>query len=413
MPEPNPAFTGMKITNRMGFVDLIKLSLRVFRTKLMRTLLTIFGMSIGIGTVLFLVSLGYGLQFLLIGRLVTSEDSLITLEALYPPETGRTISLEDLEVIKSIPETAEISPVAEFPGEIAKEGVSGLVFTDIVENNYFRLSGTKPELGFAFTEAKPGFVATSQALQLMGLPIANSSIGQNFNLKISYQSDETTEITEIVLPKPEALTGILTDENLSLKLLVPVNLLPERPPFYTKVLIKAKDINVVEKLRDDLIDKGYFISAKLDLVNQARSVLRAITITLGVFGITALFVAAIGMFNTMIVGFLERIYEVGIMKSLGATNRDIRNLFLMESSMLGFLGGLGGVILGVGVGQLSNLAISILSKRLGGEAIQLFITPLWFIGVIMGASVIIGLVAGFWPAHKATGLSPKAAFIRK
>jgi len=397
----------------MGFVDLLKLSLRVFRTKLLRTILTIFGMSIGIGTVLFLVSLGYGLQFLLIGRLVTSEDSLITLEALYPPETGRTISIADLETIKALPDTSEVSPVAEFPGEIAKDGFSGLVFADIVENNYFRLAGIKPELGTSFTDIKPGFVATSQALELMNLPIDNSSVGKQFNLKISYQSDETTEITEVEIPNSTPLTGILTDNNLALKLLVPVNLLPQKPPFYTKILVKANNINVVEKLRDELIDKGYFISAKIDLVNQARNVLRAITITLGIFGITALFVAAIGMFNTMIVGFLERIYEVGIMKSLGATDKDIRNLFLMESSMLGFLGGLGGVILGVGLGELSNFGISLLSTRLGGEAIKLFLTPLWFIGVIMAASIFIGLVAGFWPAHKATKLSPKSAFIRK
>jgi len=238
-------------------------------------------------------------------------------------------------------------------------------------------------------------------------------LGKTFDIKISYENEDTLQTNEVVLAEPVGLTGIQTDESLPPTTLIPSELVPVQPPFYRRVLVKAENINAVEPLKDKLIDKGYFISAKIDLVNQARGVLRAITITLGVFGITALFVAAIGMFNTMIVGFLERIYEVGIMKSLGATDRDIRNLFLVESSMLGFLGGLGGVIIGVGLGQLSNFGISILSKRLGGEAIQLFITPIWFAGVIIVASVIIGLIAGFWPAHKATSLSPKAAFIRK
>ena len=81
--------------------------------------------------------------------------------------------------------------------------------------------------------------------------------------------------------------------------------------------------------------------------------------------------------------------------------------------MLGFLGGVGGIILGVSMGQLGNFIITTLSTRLGGEPIELFITPLWFMGLIIGISILIGLVAGFWPARKAATLSPKEAFVRK
>ena len=413
MPNSKSVVRDVKITNRLGFIDLVKLSLRVFKTKLLRTILTIFGMSIGIGTVLILVSLGYGLQYILIGRLVTSEDSLITMEALFPVETGKNITAMDLDEITALPEVSEVSPIASFQAEIKHGDLAGLVPIEIVHNNYFRLAGVKPDIGVQFTEKKSGVVLSAQTMQLLSLPINQSSLGKTFDIKISYEDENTLETKEVALSEPVGLTGIQTDESLPPTTLIPSELIPLPPPFYRRVLVKAENINAVEPLKDKLIDKGYFISAKIDLVNQARGVLRAITITLGVFGITALFVAAIGMFNTMIVGFLERIYEVGIMKSLGATDRDIRNLFLVESPMLGFLGGLGGVIIGVGLGQLSNLGISILSKRLGGEAIQLFITPIWFAGVIIFASVIIGLIAGFWPAHKATTLSPKAAFIRK
>lgn len=407
----------VKIIHRMGFLDLVKLSLRVFRTKLMRTLLTIFGMSIGIGTVLFLVSLGYGLQYILIGKLVTSEDSLITLEALYPPEVARNLTLADIEDIAKLPEVAEISPVAEFPGELKTGNLPGIVFMTVVKDNYFRLAGVKPDIGGVFSEGKPGIVVTNSTMQLFNASATPASLNMEFALKILYQSDngeETgTSSPEVALAKPLPLLGILTEDSQTPTVLVPASLVPSPPPFFRRALVKAQNIDVVESLRDKLINKGYYISAKIDLVNQARGVLRAITITLGVFGITALFVAAIGMFNTMIVGFLERIYEVGIMKSLGATDRDIRNLFLMESSMIGFLGGVGGIILGVTLGQLGNFIMSTLSQRLGGEAIQLFITPIWFMGLIIGISILIGLGAGFWPARKAATLSPKEAFVRK
>ncbi|MEK7188217.1 MAG: ABC transporter permease [Patescibacteria group bacterium] len=406
----------LKILHRLGFLDLVKLSMRVFRTKLLRTLLTIFGMSVGIGAVLFLVSLGYGLQYILIGKLVTSEDSLITLEALYPPEISKNLTFADIRDIEAIPEVDEVSPVAEFPGEIKTGDLPGIVSMLVVKDSYFRLAGVKPDVGGAFTAEKPGIVVSNSTMLLFNMSSTPASLAKEFSLKVTYQEEggvEATTSPEVALPKPLPLIGILTEDSQTPTVILPASLVPTPPPFYRRALVKADNIDVVETLRDKLINKGYFISAKLDLVNQARGVLRAITITLGVFGITALFVAAIGMFNTMIVGFLERIYEVGIMKSLGATDRDIKNLFLMESSMIGFLGGVGGIILGVSLGQLGNFIMTLLSRRLGGDAIQLFITPLWFIGLIIGLSILIGLAAGFWPARKAATLSPKEAFVRK
>ena len=138
-----------------------------------------------------------------------------------------------------------------------------------------------------------------------------------------------------------------------------------------------------------------------------------ITAVLGVFGITALIVSAIGMFNTMIVGFLERTYEVGILKSIGATDRDVRNLFLMESTLMGFLGGLGGIVLGLAGGKFLNIGLSLLAVRLGGKPFELFITPLWFIVLIIILSLFIGLISGLWPAHRAAMLSPKEAFVKR
>jgi len=76
-------------------------------------------MSVGIGTVVFLVSLGYGLQYILIGNLITSEDSLMTLEAAYPSEAGKGIDLEKMEEIKTNEEVDAISPVTEFSGELS------------------------------------------------------------------------------------------------------------------------------------------------------------------------------------------------------------------------------------------------------------------------------------------------------
>src|SRR3989344_723042 len=87
----------------LPLLDIIKLSTRIFTVKPTRTFLTILGTSIGIATVVFFISLGYGLQYILLGKLVTTEDSLISMEASYPQEANIPIVSADLEGIRQLP----------------------------------------------------------------------------------------------------------------------------------------------------------------------------------------------------------------------------------------------------------------------------------------------------------------------
>lgn len=401
-------------THRLGWKDLIALSTRTFKTRPVRTLLTVLGMAVGIGAVLFLVSLGYGLQYILIGNLVTTEDSLRTLEVFYPPESGLNITQDDLKKILESPEAQEISPVAEFTGEIRFGDLTGLGLLRMIKPNYFRLSGLVTSIGSSFTEKEPSIIASSQALKLINLPVEPLSLNKEFNFKVFFQKEgETEEIEEAAVDKPLFLKGIIEDDLQPPFILFPIDFLPKEPPYYKSALVKASNIDFVEKLRDDLVKKGFIISAKIDLVKQARKLMSIITAVLGIFGITALIVSAIGMFNTMIVALLERTYEVGIIKSLGATDADVKNLFLMESMIMGLLGGLGGIILGGGIGKLLNFGLTLLAERLGGKPLQLFIIPGWFLLIIIVSSIIIGFISGFWPAARAAQLSPKEAFLRK
>lgn len=399
--------------NHLSIADLLRLSLRVFKTKPIRTFLTIMGMSVGIGTVMFLISMGYGLQFILIGKLVTTEDSLMALGVSYPAESELNIDPQTVDMIKNMPNVGEISPMAEFPAEIKAGGATGLVVAKVINSSYFRLSGLMPDTGKVFKEGETGLVLSSQAAKLLDLAPDQTSIGKELGLKLTYQegpSGQQEILQEVAVKGPLKLVGIINDETQAPFAFVSVPAIEKTPPFYKEILIKATNIDAVEVLRDELIEKGFIISARLDLVNQAKKVMNIITTILGVFGIAALIVSAIGMFNTMIVGFLERIYEVGIMKSLGATDRDVKNLFLMESLLMGLSGGVGGILLGIAGGETVNFILSVLAKRLGGSPIRLFITPAWFVITTLVLSSAIGLIAGFWPAHRSTTLSPKEAF---
>lgn len=406
-----PDETSPKKFHTLSYVDLIRLSTRIFTVKPMRTLLTILGTSIGIGTVVFFVSLGYGLQYILLGKLITTKDSLISMEAAYPQESSLLITSNDLDAISKLPDIAEIIPVAEFPAEIKITNSPGLIASRLVSPDYFRLSGQSPDLGEEFTDAKSGVVLSAQGAKLINLAPVQESLGKLVSVKVYYQNADGTA-KEVETDKPLPILGFITNENESPLVLVPASSLPP-PPVYKSFLAKAKDVIKVMQVKNELADEGFLISARLDLVNQSQKILNIFTIVLGIFGVTALAVSAVGMFNTMVVSFMERTYEVGVMKSLGAMNSDVRNLFLMESLIIGIAGGVIGILLGIGAGALVNFALNILAKRFGSEPFNLFITPFWFIILIILTSAVIGIVSGFLPARRASHLSPKEAFLRK
>ena len=136
---------------------------------------------------------------------------------------------------------------------------------------------------------------------------------------------------------------------------------------------------------------GFSVSALSDTVEQANKIFRAIQIVLALFGFGALIVAVIGMVNTMTITLLERINEIGIMKVIGASDKDVKKLFLTESVIIGTLGGMSGLAVGFLGAKLFNLGVNILAQTLGGESINLFAFPIWFLTTIIVFSSIVGL----------------------
>jgi putative ABC transport system permease protein len=177
------------------------------------------------------------------------------------------------------------------------------------------------------------------------------------------------------------------------------------PETYSKLKVKVQSKEYLDPARTAIVDKGYIVSALSDIIEQANQVFEIVQIVLASFGIVALIVSAIGMFNTMTIALLERTQEIGIMKALGATNVDIWNMFLAESVIIGFFGGLGGILIGVLTGELFNYLINLLAGAFGGQSIDIFYTPVWFILTIIAFSTFVGLMTGFYPARRAAKIN--------
>jgi hypothetical protein len=263
--------------NSISLFDLVKLSLRVFKTKPMRTFLTILGMSVGISTVVFLVSFGYGLQYILIGKLIATEDSLVTLTASYPSESKLGINIQKIEEIKSIPNVAETSAVAEYSGELRVESFAGLIpVVRIVEPNIFRLSGTNPDIGSSIRPNQNDVILSSQALTLLGLKTSRDVLGKTAQVKIYYPNEDGT-VQDSVIEKDLNIVGIISDEQEPPLVIIPSHLAPVAPTIFKEIFVKAKKADVLIGLRDILEKQGFIISARIDLVTQARKITNIIT----------------------------------------------------------------------------------------------------------------------------------------
>jgi ABC-type antimicrobial peptide transport system permease subunit len=175
---------------------------------------------------------------------------------------------------------------------------------------------------------------------------------------------------------------------------------------YSVLKIKADNDKDLEIIRSQIVERGFLVSSLSDTIEQANKIFKIIQIFLFFFGFIALVVSAIGMFNTMTITLLERTNEIGIMRSIGISGRDIRKIFLMEASLMGLFGGIGGVAVGYVAGQAVNFLINILAKNFGGTSISLFYSPWQFILIVVGFSIVVGFLTGIYPSIRASRLNP-------
>jgi ABC-type lipoprotein release transport system permease subunit len=185
------------------------------------------------------------------------------------------------------------------------------------------------------------------------------------------------------------------------------------PNVYDSILVLVTDINSVEGVRDAINDMGFHADSMFfDWLGSMQEQSQTMQLFLGAIGAVSLFVAAIGIANTMIMAIYERTKEIGVMKVIGARIKDIKRLFLLEAILIGFIGGALGVLLSLGIAFLLNNFGGALGNIMSGGGVsgsRLSIIPLWLCVTALGFSSLVGLLAGYFPARRAMNLSALAA----
>ena len=394
----------------MRWGDIIYLSYRNLIVRRSRSLLTIGGVAVGIAAIIFLVSLGYGLQALAIRDTLQSK-SLNYFDVRVGTGDISKIDPALLTKIDSFNNVKAVYPQLETPAKLSISGSESKA--DIIaffsDTAFIRQSDIAISTGNLFADDKEEVVISSAVLSLLNLPV-DKALGSKITFTPLLRS-------ELRLQDPVGTSATFTVVGITDDSDTPFLAAPIKPVAkaigefaYSAAKVEVDTSAEVANLRTQIENTGGLQTEYVgDVVSQLNAVFNIVRSVLGGFGLIATFVAALGMFNTLSVSLLERTREIGIMKTLGTRRRDVWKLFLVEGLLISVLGGIAGIILGVGIGQGLNLIFNIIARSTNHDAVSFYYSPPVFLALIMALVVVLGGIVGLIPARRATRISPLEA----
>ncbi len=174
---------------------------------------------------------------------------------------------------------------------------------------------------------------------------------------------------------------------------------------FSQIKLVVNDPVNLAKVRATLGANGYATVSVADTVAQIDKLFVSLRLVLAILGTVALAVAALGMFNTLTVSLLERTREVGLMKAMGMKSSEVKELFLTESMIMGFFGGILGLIAGAVMGQIVSLLLSVFSVVKGVGMVNVSYIPPTLVFTVLLLSIFVGMLTGYFPAKRATKIS--------
>ena len=392
--------------------DYFILALRNIRKRKVRSWLTIIGIIVSIATIFMLVSVSLGLQGAIEEqfRLLGADKFFIQPKGQIAgpgTESAASLTIKDTEIIEKTYGVRDISYFAAHNIEVVfadqKRFTLSVGFPFEKAKVFEEIEAYKAEEGRILEEGDEGKVMIGNHYKNNNLFKRPVNVGDNLEI-----NGKRFKVKGILKP----IGNPSDDRMVYMSIRDFLELFPEKKGKIDQIIVQideGEEINsVIERVdkrlrneRDvDEENKDYTILSPEELLESFGNVLNIITAFL--FGVAAisLLVGGIGIANTMYASVLERTREIGTMKAVGAKNKNILLIFLIESGMIGAIGGIIGVIFGIGIAKsIEYIAIN----QLGTTLLQAAIPAYLIIGCI-GFAFLAGAVSGIWPAWKASKL---------
>jgi len=381
----------------MSLLDLTELSFKNVFFKRFRTLITILGVSLGVGFVVLLVSIGYGVEDLVIAE-VTKAQNLNQVDVF--PKVGSQLKLNDelVEKVSAISGVSKIYRIKNFPGRIDYKGSTVDVVVYGVESGYLENSPVKKVSGEFLNDESDKFSAIINSEYLKTLGLSTDIIGETLNLNV-IQSVPESEIEAKNIPA--TIIGVVEDDSPPVIYLKIGSVRDYTEDEYSALSIIVNKESSLDFVRKQIESLGLETFSIMDTVNQVQQIFTYVRYGLLAFGILAFAIAFLGMINTLTVSLLERTREVGLMKIIGMKKKDIQFLFITESMFIGLLGGIFGILLGILGGYIVSLVVYLLSSSRGVEFMVITSFPFVTALIVILVTTLLSFFTGLYPANRA------------
>jgi putative ABC transport system permease protein len=442
--------------------DLTDLALRNLRESILRNALTTLGVAVGVASLVAMLSLGVGLQQLAAKRLSQSglfDTIIVTPKNAFrgmgrpqrEPESDKPPRILDdaaRKEMENLPNVIEVYPQVRFFTEIrfnnkpyatvvagmpdssknsgsfdgmqgnffssstANEAILQIEFAKDLSDKPASLIGQELVLRYAERQSLPSAAANTD-------PSANSPDTSSGGFSV-VPKELRLKIVGIVETEPAAGYGGYGNARLLMPLATASTLRAAQvndlrdivrdsnagKTTYASLSVRAKSPSQVDALETSIKKMGFNAFSLLDASKSLRTFFTVFDSLLGIFGCLALAVATLGIVNTLVMAILERRREIGVLKALGASDSDVQKLFFIEAGVMGFFGGVFGVLFGWVLGRAVTFGTNTYLARQNLNPIELSSVPWWLVVSALAFGILVSLAAGLYPASRAAKLNP-------
>jgi putative ABC transport system permease protein len=455
----------------MRISDYIEQSFSNLRKKKLRTFLTTFGVVIGIGALVSMFSFGKGIQKNVTDSF--KKLGLFNYIAVYPasgrnrieqahtdpddqhdpiqneqvPDSANSPILDDdfLQEVRKMKGVETAFPEIRFPALIKFREKEQFTIVQVMSADVCQSGLMKLRAGKAYVDdAENSLIISDSLLRRMDVkeietvlgeeievstlaidsallnPANMMSIMQGEKLPFSQESYSFTIVgvaermgmggfipvrSDVYMP-PEPAEGM---KKISLTNIRDFFKPAEKLKGYSAVTIKVASVKYIDSVKEQMEAKGLKTFALIDQLKEIKTAFIFMDMFLAAIAMIAITVSTLGIINTMVMSILERYREIGIMKAIGASDKDVKKIFFFESGMIGFLGGIFGLALGWLVSMLINQVANYFMAKQGVPYVNYFSFPWWLCLGAVAFSILVSLAAGLYPAVRAARVDPVVA----